>query len=237
MSEQWAYPWNAPRPAISAYQGIADSLPSLAVNTTEPHPVVENHLKRLVSRAAFSDLDFDQAVARLDYLEPNATLLTMRRRFAEAVQAEHLAALKNWMETPEGVEARLREQPFFIRDTYRQKIEWLRTNREPRHVSAFFMGTVKKALLRLDAVRTKQGVRDGFVSELASYWRARWAHLAEFTRREVINAGHAIAASVAEMFETECGNTSPEDLTNDEIQALFWHMGREILALRVTDQK
>ncbi|QQA76199.1 replication endonuclease [Pectobacterium parmentieri] len=233
-SEQWAYPWNAPRPAISIPQGIADSFSPFATNTTEPHPAVEQHLKRLVSRAAFSDLDFDQAVARLDYFEPNATLLTMRRQFAEAERDEHQATLQNWMETPEGVEGRLLEQPFFIRDTYRQKIEWLRANREPRHVSAFFMGTVKKALLRLDAVRVKQGVRDGFTSELASYYSARWQHLAEFTKHEAINAGYAIAASITEMFETECGNTLPAAMTNDEIQALFWHLGREMLALRVT---
>ncbi|WP_409309013.1 replication endonuclease [Pectobacterium sp. B1J-3] len=234
MSEQWAYPWNAPRPAISAYQGIADSFPSSTANATTPHPAVDKHLKRLVSRAAFSDLDFDQAVARLDYFELNSTLLTMRRQFAEVERNEHHAALQYWMETPEGVEGRLLEQPFFIRDTYRKKIEWLRANREVRHVSAFFMGTVKKALLRLDAVRAKQGVRDGFTSELVSYWRARWQHLAEFTKHEAINAGHAIAASIAEMFETECGSTLPADMTNDEIQALFWHLGREMLALRIT---
>ncbi|TAI92992.1 replication endonuclease [Pectobacterium versatile] len=234
MPEQWAYPWNAPRPAISIPLGIADSFLPSATNTTTPHPAVDNHLKRLVSRSTFSDLDFDQAVARLDYFEPNSTLLKMRRQFAEAERDEHQATLKNWMETPEGVESRLLEQPFFIRDTYRQKIEWLRANREVRHVSAFFMGTVKKALLRLDAVRVKQGVRDGFTSELASYWRARWQHLAEFTKHEAINAGHAIAASITEMFETECGNTLPADMTNEEIQALFWHLGREMLALRIT---
>ncbi|GAB7264635.1 replication endonuclease [Dickeya ananatis] len=96
------------------------------------------------------------------------------------------------------------------------------------------MGTVKKALLRLDAVRAQQGVRGGFTSELAAYWGPRWAHLAGFTKHEVINAAHILAAAIAEMFETECGHTSPEDMTDDEIQWLYRHLGRELLALRVT---
>lgn len=235
MSEQWAYPWNAPRPAISAPPGIADSFHALNTAPVESHQAVTRHLEQQISRAVLpAAMHFNQAVAYLDHMEPNATFLHIRHDTAETLRHEHLQASLGWMNTPEGVESRLHEQPFFIRDTYRQKIEWLRANREPRHVSAFFMGTVKKALLRLDVVRSKQGVRDGFTSELASYWRTRWQHIAEFTKHEVINAGHAIAASLAEMFETECGNTLPSDMTNDEIQALFWHLGREMLALRVT---
>lgn len=235
MPQQWAYPWNAPRPAISPFSESAGSSPALPTAEVKQHPVVDLHLKRLVARAISApDLDFNQAIARLDRSEPNGTLLYIRHEFAEKARTEYLEEQSGWMKTPEGVEARLREQPFFIRDTYRQKIEWLRANREPRHVSAFLMGTVEKALLRLEAVRAKQSVRDGFSSELAMYWRARWPHLAEFTKQEAINAGHTIAASVAEMFETECGDTSPEEMKNDDFQALFWHLGREILALRVT---
>ncbi|QDX29609.1 replication endonuclease [Dickeya poaceiphila] len=237
MPEQWAYPWNAPRPAISAPSGVADLRPSLLVTDAEPHPTVTRHLSRMVKRALAApgdDLNLNQAVAQLEHWEPNGTQLHIRRGLAEIVRRDHQEAVSGWMKTPEGVEARLHEQPFFIRDVYRQKIEWLRANREPRHISAFFMGTVKKALLRLDAVRAQQGVRDGFASELAAYWGPRWVHLAEFTRHEVINAAHTLATAIAEMFETECGHTSPEDMTDNKIQWLYRHLGYELLALRVT---
>ncbi|SLM62862.1 Phage replication protein [Dickeya aquatica] len=170
----------------------------------------------------------------MEQREPNGTQLRIRRGLAEIERQGHQETISGWMKTPEGVAARLHEQPPFIRDVYRQKIEWLRANREPRHISAFFMGTVKKALLRLDAVRAQQGVRDGFASELAVYWGPRWSHLAGFTKHEVINAAHTLAAAIVEMFETECGHTSPEDMTYDEIQWLYRHLGRELLALRVT---
>lgn len=48
-----------------------------------------------------------------------------------------------WANTPEGVEARLLSEPFFIREVWRKKIEWLRANREARHTNDFLMGTVK----------------------------------------------------------------------------------------------
>lgn len=166
----WAYSWNAPRSAISAPPGIADSFHALNTAPVESHQTVTRHLERQIAQAVLpAAMNFNQAVAYLDHLEPNATFLHIRHDTAETLRQEHLQASRDWMNTPEGVESRLHEQPFFIRYTYRQKIEWLRINREPRHVSAFFMGTVKKALLRLDAVRTRQGVRDGFTSELASY--------------------------------------------------------------------
>ncbi|MGM3174751.1 replication endonuclease [Dickeya lacustris] len=236
MPEQWAYPWNAPRPAISAPSGVADLRPSLLVTDAEPNPAVTRHLSRMVKRALATgdDRNLSQAVAQLEHREPNSTQLRIRRALAEIERQGHQETISGWMKTPEGVAAHLHEQPPFIRDVYRQKIEWLRANREPRHTSAFFMGTVKKALLRLDAVRAQQGVRDGFASELAAYWGPRWSHLAGFTKHEVINAAHTLAAAVAEMFETECGNTSPEDMTNDEMQWLYRHLGRELLALRVT---
>lgn len=66
------------------------------------------------------------------------------------------------------------------------------------------MGTVKKSLLRLNVVRTRQGVSPDITGELAAYWFGRWQRLADFTKREALSAANEIANRIAEMLGTEC---------------------------------
>jgi hypothetical protein len=134
------------------------------------------------------------------------------------------------------VETRLNSEPFFIREVWRKKITWLQVNRETRHVNDFFMGTVKKSLLRLDVVRSRQGITNDASSELAAYWRGRWSHLAEFTKREALSAAHEIAGRLREMFDTECAalNLDLDTMSDEELNWIYAHLGREMLALRVT---
>ncbi|GAB7259299.1 hypothetical protein [Dickeya ananatis] len=116
MPEQWAYPWNAPRPAISAPSGVADLRSPLFVTDAEPHPTVTRYLSRMVKRALAvpgDDRNLNQAVAQLEHQEPNGTQLLIRHGLAEIVRRDHQKTLSDWMKTPEGVEARLHEQPFF----------------------------------------------------------------------------------------------------------------------------
>lgn len=140
-----------------------------------------------------------------------------------------------WANTPEGVEARLLSEPFFIREVWRKKIEWLRVNRETRHTNDFLMGTVKKSLLRLDVVRTRQGVSPDITGELAAYWFGRWQRLADFTKREALSAANEIASRMAEMLGTECEalGRNVSDMNVEELDWLYCHLGREILALRI----
>ncbi|WP_409255714.1 replication endonuclease [Lelliottia nimipressuralis] len=145
------------------------------------------------------------------------------------------AAAAAWASTPEGVEARLLSEPFFIREVWRKKIDWLRANREARHINDFLMGTVKKSLLRLDVVRSKQGAATDVNSELAAYWHGRWQRLADFTKREALSAAHEIANRLAEMLETECAalGLTAEGMSIEELDWIYCHLGREMLALRV----
>ncbi len=133
------------------------------------------------------------------------------------------AAAAAWASTPEGVEARLLSEPFFIREVWRKKIDWLRANREARHINDFLMGTVKKSLLRLDVVRSKQGVAIDINSELAAYWHGRWQRLADFTKREALSAAHEIANRLAEMLETECAalGLTAEGMSVEELDWIY----------------
>ncbi|WP_425332252.1 replication endonuclease [Lelliottia amnigena] len=97
------------------------------------------------------------------------------------------------------------------------------------------MGTVKKSLLRLDVVRSKQGVATDVTGELAAYWHGRWQRLADFTKREALSAANEIGSRIAEMLETECEalGLTAEGMSVEELDWLYCHLGREMLALRV----
>lgn len=235
---EYAYWWNAPRPAISAYYDAPTS-EEITADEMPDHPLVTRHITRNIKRSGIwnpSDkASFAEKVRTLDFREPDATSLLLRRDYASTIREQYFDQVRQWADNPAGIEQHLAEQPFFIRDVYRQKIYWLRKNREERHINAFFISTVKKALLRLEAVRMHQTARDSS-SELVAYWRTRWPHLAEYSKREVLTTANEIASRVAEMFETECNalRTTPATIKDDDLFWLYRHLGNEVFGLRVT---
>lgn len=231
------WPWNAPRPAVGPYIYEPKKIAPLA-GAVAHHPAVEKHIDRLFKRAGYNPDEVrnrDALILSLDRYEPRGIPLATHQNFIRKESEAAKAALMAWANTPEGVEARLISEPFFIREVWRKKIEWLRANREARHINDFLMGTVKKSLMRLDAVRNRQGVATDVASELAAYWRERWQRLADFTKREALSAANEIASRMAEMFETECTalGVQVETMSNDDLDWLYWHLGREALSLRV----
>ncbi|HHL2822266.1 TPA: replication endonuclease [Citrobacter murliniae] len=233
----FAWPWNAPRPAVGPYIYEPKKIAPLA-GAVAHHPAVEKHIDRLFKRAGYNPDEVrnrDALILSLDRYEPRGIPLATHQNFIRKESEAAKAASMAWANTPEGVETRLVSEPFFIREVWRKKIEWLRVNREARHINDFLMGTVKKSLLRLDAVRTRQGVATDVASELAAYWRGRWQRLADFTKREALSAANEIASRMAEMFETECTaqGLQVETMSNDDLDWLYWHLGREALSLRV----
>lgn len=233
----FAWPWNAPRQAIGPYIYAPKKIAPLA-GAVAHHPAVEKHIDRLFKRAGYNPDEVrnrDALILSLDRYEPRGIPLTNHQNFIRKESEAAKAASMDWANTPEGVEVRLASEPFFIREVWRKKIEWLRVNREARHINDFLMGTVRKSLLRLDAVRTRQGVATDVASELAAYWRGRWQRLADFTKREALSAANEIASRMAEMFETECTalGVQVETMSNDDLDWLYWHLGREALSLRV----
>lgn len=233
-----AWPWNEPRAAISPYALEPKTFAPIA-GALLSHPVVEKHIDQLFKRAGYNPADVrdrDALIHSLDKFEPRGLPMAIYKDIIEQDTATARAIAAKWAETPEGVEQRLNDEPFYIREVWRKKITWLRANRESRHVNDFFMGTVKKSLLRLDAVRSKQGISDVAISELAAYWRGRWAHLAGFTKREALSAAHEIASRLDEMFSTECAALKLDihTMTDKELNWLYRHLGHEMLALRVT---
>lgn len=234
----FAWPWNAPRAAILPY--VPEPKPLAPTSgALLSHPAVEKHIDGLFERAGYKPAevrDRDALIHALDKLEPRGLPLAIYKEMVEQDTAAARAIAEKWAETPEGVEHRLSDEPFYIREVWRKKITWLRANRESRHVNDFFMGTVKKSLLRLDVVRSKQGITNDASSELAAYWRGRWAHLAGFTKREALSAAHEIAGRLEEMFATECAalDLDIHTMSDKELHWLYAHLGREMLALRVT---
>ncbi|EHU9029583.1 TPA: replication endonuclease [Escherichia coli] len=233
----FAWHWNAPRPAVSPYIYAPKKIAPLT-GAVAHHPAVEKHIDRLFKRAGYNPDEVrnrDALLLSLDRYEPRGIPLATHQNFIRQQSQAAKAAAAAWADTPEGVEARLLSEPFFIREVWRKKIEWLRANRNARHINDFLMGTVKKSLLRLDAVRTRQGVATDVASELAAYWHEQWQHLAGFTKREALSAANEIANRMAEMFETECTalGVQVETMSNDDLDWLYWHLGREALSLCV----
>ncbi|WET40533.1 replication endonuclease [Citrobacter enshiensis] len=233
----FAWPWNAPRPAVGLYTYEPKKIAPLA-GAVAHHPAVKKHIDHLFKRAGYNPdevRDRDALIQALDRYEPRGLPLATHQDFIRQECAAAKAAAAAWEDTPEGVEARLLSEPFFIREVWRKKIEWLRANRETRHTNDFLMGTVKKSLLRLDVVRTSQGVATDVTSELTAYWHGRWQRLADFTKREALSAAHEIGSRLAEMLETECEalELAVADMNVEELDWLYCHMGREMLALRI----
>lgn len=233
----FAWPWNKPRPAIGAFAFTSADPAPVAVALAQ-HSAVEKHIDWLIKRAGYNPNEVRNRKAlilALDKYEPRGLPLSIHQKIVNADNAAAIAAAVAWAETPEGVEDRLSSEPFFIREVWRKKIHWLRSNRETRHINDFLMGTVKKSLLRLDVVRSKQGVATDVTGELAAYWHGRWQRLADFTKREALSAANEIGSRIAEMLETECEalGLTAEGMSVEELDWLYCHLGREMLALRV----
>lgn len=212
--------WNAPLKAIGVDKVPA---PVTAALPAEQHPAVVAHLKRL-DKKGIHESDEISTVLR-DLLQARAAA---ERSAFERAQAR-------WSESPEGVEARFHDQTFFIRAPFEKKIAWLRDNRGTKHTNAFLMGTIKNALLRLDAVRKYHGVSTGHDSEFIAYYRPSYCHLAEFSKSRVKTLGNEIAGRLNEMFTTAIdergGNAAA--LPDAELLFIYRHMAVEVHALRV----
>lgn len=233
----FAWPWNNPRPAIGAFTVESAKLAPLA-GAVAHHPAVEKHIDRLIKRAGYNPAEVrnrEALIHALDKYEPHGLPFSAHQEIVRKDMAAAKAAAAAWASTPEGVEARLLSEPFFVREVWRKKIDWLRANREARHINDFLMGTVKKSLLRLDVVRSKQGVASDVTSEMSAYWHGRWQRLADFTKREALSAAHEIGNRLAEMLETECAaiGVTAEGMSIEDLDWIYRHLGREVLSLRV----
>ncbi|WP_448667037.1 replication endonuclease [Escherichia coli] len=233
----FAWSWNAPRPAVGLYTYEPKKIAPLA-GAVAHHPAVKKHIDHIFKRAGYNPDDVrdrNSLIQALDRYEPCGLPLAAHQNIIRQEMEAAKATAAAWANTPEGVEARLLSEPFFIREVWRKKIEWLRANREARHTNDFLMGTVKKSLLRLDVVRTRQGVSPDLTGELAAYWFGRWQRLADFTKREALSAANEIASRMAEMLGTECEalGRNVSDMNVEELDWLYCHLGREMLALRI----
>ncbi|WP_253254313.1 replication endonuclease [Yersinia massiliensis] len=220
VSTEWAYSWNAPRPAIGGYQPLA---PVAVIAKPASHPLVIRYLKRM-NKLGYTELR-----------EPNQTLLKMRRERAELEREIYLRDKQQWADSAEGIEARIDEQPIFIKSHFQNKIRWLRENHGDKHTNAFLTGTGKNALLRLDAVREYQGVSQGHVSELMAYFQGIYSHLAELSKRRVKSLANDIAGRINEMFCTEVSTPTEETriLSDAELLIIYRNIALEVWSLRV----
>jgi len=189
----------------------------------EAHPAVVAHLKRLDKKG----------VNRFDDINPVLRDLLKTRAAIERSTYEREQA--NWSTSPQGVEGKFQQQPFFIRSPYEKKITWLRTNRGTKHTNAFLMGTIKNALVRLEEVRKYHGVSTGHDSEFIAYYRPSYCHLAEFAKSRVKSLANEIAGRLNEMFTTAIeergGNAAA--LPDAELLFIYRHIAVEVHALRV----
>ncbi|WP_245675208.1 replication endonuclease [Candidatus Erwinia dacicola] len=233
----FAWPWNAPRPAIGPYV-LEPATAAPTIGAVVSNPGVDKHIDRLFRRAGYNPADVrnrEALIQTLDNNELRGLPFAIYKNIVSSDGKTAAAAVAAWASTPEGVDARLLSEPYFIREVWRKKIDWLRANRESRHVNDFLMGTVRKSLMRLDVVRSRQGVASDMTGELTAYWHGRWQRLADFTKREALSAAYEIGNRLAEMYGTECQalGLTEESMTNDQLDWLYCHLGREMLALRV----
>ncbi|QDW31947.1 replication endonuclease [Yersinia sp. KBS0713] len=220
VSIEWAYPWNAPRPAIGGYQSLA---PVAVVAKPKSHPLVIRYVKRL------------NALGYTELREPNQTLLKMRRERTELERQAYLRDKQQWADSPQGVEGRIDQQPIFIKSHFQSKIRWLRENHGDKHTNAFLTGTGKNALVRLDAVREYQGVSKGRKSELMAYFQGIYSHLAELNKRRVKSLANDVAGRINEMFCTEVSTPTEETrtLSDAELLTIYRNIALEVRSLRV----
>ncbi|AOF14801.1 phage replication protein [Yersinia enterocolitica] len=220
VSIEWEHSWNAPRPAIGGYQSLA---PVAVVAKPKSHPLVIRYVKRL------------NALGYTELREPNQTLLKMRRERAELERQAYLRDKQQWADSPQGVEARIDQQPIFIKSHFQNKIRWLRENHGDKHTNAFLTGTGKNALLRLDAVREYQGIRRGRISELMAYFQGVYSHLAELNKRRVKSLANDVAGRINEMFCTEVSTPTDETrtLSDAELLTIYRNIALEVRSLRV----
>ena len=226
----YAFPWNAPRSAI-----LVDKEPQVHRSATtrfRQHPLVKAHLKRLKKRSTLAI----PSIASLDAAEPVSTLLQIRRDRAELTRLKYEVEQSAWMDTPAGIEARFNQQPMFIRRTFQAKIAWLRANRPDKHTNAFLMGTIKSALVRLEAVRKHQSVVTNSNTEMAIYYRGVYSHLPEFSKRRVKSMANEVAGRINEMFCTAIDDIGGDVTTIDSKTWLYIyrHIASEVQALRIT---
>ncbi|MCT8345185.1 replication endonuclease [Photorhabdus kleinii] len=219
MQCEWAFSWNAPRPAIAS-PFFEDALLSKGEVTSE-HPHVKKYLTRLIER----DLLHSQVLTPAQQ--------EARRQCALQEKQAYEENRRSWHETAAGVESYLNEQPHFIKSYFQKKIIWLRKNRGIKHSNAFLLGTVKSALLRLNAVREKQGVKP--YCELASYYQGVYRHLAEMNKRRIKSLANEIAARINEMFciETENANGETDDLTKADLLLIYRNLAAEVYSLHI----
>ncbi|MES4611015.1 replication endonuclease [Ewingella sp. CoE-038-23] len=216
-----AFVWNKPLAAIGVDMTPAPISPPSA--PLEPHPAVTAHLDRLNKNG-------------VNELEEGSQVLSDLLKTRAAIERSNYEREKaTWSASPEGVEERFQKEPFFIRSPYQNKITWLRANRGTKHTNAFLMGTIKNALLRLDAVRKYHGVSTGHDSEFIAYYRPSYCHLAEFTKPRVKTLANEVAGRLNEMFTTaieERGGDAAA-LPDEELLFIYRHMAVEVHALRV----
>lgn len=220
VSIEWEHSWNAPRPAIGGYQPLA---PVAVVAKPKSHPLVIRYVKRL------------NALGYTELREPNQTLLKMRRERAELEREIYLRDKRQWVNSPQGVETRIDQQPIFIKSHFQNKIKWLRENHGDKHTNAFLTGTAKNALVRLDAVRQYHGVSQGHISELMVYFQGVYSHLAELSKRRVKSLANDIAGRINEMFCTEVSTPTEETriLSDAELLTIYRNIALEVWSLRV----
>ncbi|CNK26307.1 phage replication protein [Yersinia pseudotuberculosis] len=220
VSIEWDHPWNAPRPAIGGHQSL---VPVVVVAKPKSHPLVIRYVKRL------------NALGYTELREPNLTLLKIRKERAALERQIYLRDKQQWADSPQGVEARIDQQPIFIKSHFQNKIRWLRENHGDKHTNAFLTGTGKNALLRLDAVRQYQGVSQGRISELMAYFQGIYSHLAELNKRRVKSLANEVAGRINEMFCTEVSTPTEETriLSDAELLTIYRNIALEVWSLRV----
>ncbi|EKN4770606.1 replication endonuclease, partial [Yersinia enterocolitica] len=138
--------------------------------------------------------------------------------------------LHSWDKTVEGVRERFYAQPFFIRQTFQNKIAAFR---DEERLNAFFMNTVKNALLRLESVKRLHCVNSAHTSELSAYYHAVWPRLVEKDRHSILSLANGLAARINEMIYTEC-DQQPELKSDDYLHNIYCHLVIELFALRIT---
>ncbi|AKP35266.1 replication protein [Yersinia aleksiciae] len=205
---------------MGGYQSLE---PVAVVEKVKPPPLVIQYIRRL------------NALGYTELQEPNHTLLMMRKERAKLEREIYLRDKQKWADSPQGIEARIDQQPIFIKSHFQNKIRWLREKHGDKHTNAFLTGTGKSALLRLDAVRQYQGVSQDHISELMVYVQGIYSHLAELSKRRVKSLANRVAGRINEMFCTEVSKSTAETriLSDAELLIIYRNIALEVRSLRI----
>ncbi len=147
-------------------------------------------------------------------------------------RAEHEKIKFGWSNSAAGIEQKLDAEPYFIKTYHQRKLNWLKKNRSTAQSNAFLIRTVKKVLLRLDAVRETHTARPYKI--LSAYYGRLWPHLSAMSPNRIKSLANEISARLNDLLTELIESSGGSDAIDKEsMLSIYRQIALETFSLRV----